>query len=561
MSETAPAHEPSEKLVAFLIATVTVLAAVITFLHTYSSGRSNLANRSSTQSVIQAMQVRTTGETEASQQWQGAYQTWYELHLQALAADLAGDAAAAERYRTVRDHIAGLSPMLSSKYFDADSGNTPDYSGFQADNYIVESTRLTEKFAAYKEIGDTWDDRANTFVVHLTLLAVGLALFGLSTTIQGFMRTVFQGLGSALALIVSLWALAVMLTPLPTLPEAAIAAYSEGVGLAWRGDYQGAIQKFDAALAEKPGYANALYERGNSYFSLSDYPAALRDYEASVAAGREDTNAGWNLGWSYYVLGRFEDAIRVDRAVLEKDPSLVAVRFNLALALMVNGQFKESEQEYQAGVRQSIDEMSSAQQANAQPPSSFWYYLDASADDIDNLLGEMSGRPNPWGQAPVNTSISADHIQLRALADRMYYLLKDTTVALEFTGQPSPQTARGVATAFTFGHEQLDDKGEFVQYDTATSFDYGMNEVLVLFDFSGMKKGALEVWKVYRDGVEDPTLRVVGNWKLEEAGSAAKPISYSYSDLFIFTPGLYTVELYVDAHLIGRGSFTVEEQK
>jgi hypothetical protein len=66
---------------------------------------------------------------------------------------------------------------------------------------------------------------------------------------------------------------------------------------------------------------------------------------------------------------------------------------------------------------------------------------------------------------------------------------------------------------------------------------------------------------VYRDGVEDPTLRVIGNWKLEEAGKGVKPISYSYSDLFIFTPGYYTVELYVDTHLIGRGSFTVEEQK
>jgi hypothetical protein len=118
-----------------------------------------------------------------------------------------------------------------------------------------------------------------------------------------------------------------------------------------------------------------------------------------------------------------------------------------------------------------------------------------------------------------------------------------------------------VATAFTFGHEELDEQGSFVRYNTATSFASGMNEVLVLFDFSGMQKGALEVWKVYRDGVEDPTLRVEGNWKLEEAGSAAKPISYSYSDLFIFASGQYTVELYVDSHLIGRGNFTVEEAK
>ncbi len=561
MSENKPTGERSEKLVAFLIASVTVLAAVVTFLQTYTSGKGSEADRTSTQYAIQAMQVRTSGETKVSHEWEGAYQLWYELDLQALASDLSGDTAAAERYRSVRDHIAGLSPMLAAKYFNSQSGNSPDYNGYQADIYIVDSTRLSEKFAAYNNIGDAWDDRSKAFIVHLTLLAVSLALFGLSTTISGLMRRVFIGLGIVIATIVMVGAIFVMLKPLPSLPEEAINAYSEGVGLAWRGDYQGAIQKFDAALVSKPGYANALYERGNAYFSLQDYPTALRDYEASVKAGRGDTNAGWNLGWTYYLLGRYEDAIRVDRVVLEQDPSLVAVRFNLALALMVNGQFTEAQDEYQKGVDQAINEMTGAQQAGAQPPSSFWYYMDASAADIDSLLNEMSGKPSQWGQAPTATSISADHIQLRALADKMFYLLKDTTVSLEFTGKAPPQTPRGVATAFTFGHEQLDDQGNFVQYDTATSFEYGMNEILVLFDYSGMTKGAQEVWKVYRDGVEDPTLRVVGSWNLEAAGSGVKSISYSYSDLFIFTPGEYTVEFYEDSHLIGRGNFTVEQQK
>jgi hypothetical protein len=228
---------------------------------------------------------------------------------------------------------------------------------------------------------------------------------------------------------------------------------------------------------------------------------------------------------------------------------------------MVNGQFDEAQAEYQQGVDQAIHEMSSAQETGSQPPSSFWYYMDASAADIDNLLNEMSGEQKPWSQAPISTSIPADHLELRARASRMFYLLKDTTAALEFTGKAPPDTPRGIATAFEFGREELDDQGNFVQYNTAKSFPYGLNEVEVLFDYSGMKKGALEVWKVYRNGTEDPTLRVVGNWGLEEAGKAAKPISYAYSDLFIFTPGEYTVELYVDSHLIGRGDFTVEEKK
>ena len=561
MNQTQASEERSENLVAFLIATVAVLAAVITFLQTYSSGKGDEADRASTQFALQAMQVRTGGETRVSHEWQGAYQTWYELDLQALAADLAGDKAAADRFRLVRDRIAGLSPILSSKYFDPASGETPDYYGYQADTYIVDSTRLSEKFAAYNEIGDAWDDRSKAFIVNLTLLAVSLALFGLSTTISGFMRTAFIVLGSVISLVVLAWAFVVMLRPLPALPDTAIEAYSQGVGLASRGDYSAAVQQFDAALAAKPGYANALYERGNSHFWIGDYPASLADYEAAVRAGRTDTNAGWNLGWTYYLLGRFDDAIRVDRAVLEQDPSLIGVQFNLALALMVNGQLQEAEAEYQKGVDQAIREMSNAQQAGTQPPSSFWDYMDASAADIDNLLNEMSGNPKPWGQAPTPTTIRADQLQLRALADKMFYLLKDTTVALEFTGNAAPQTPRGIATAFQFGQEELDEKGNFVRYNTATSFAFGLNEIQVLFDYSGMKKGALEVWKVYRDGVEDPTLRVIGDWQLEESGSAAKPISYAYSDLFVFSSGRYTVEFYEDSHLIGRGIFTVEEKK
>lgn len=564
MSQSNPPQGPDrvEKFVAFLIASVTVLIAIVTFLQTYASGESNEADRTSTRYAIQAIQVKTSGETRVSHEWEGAYQIWYELNLQALGADLAGDTAGAQRYRTVRDHILKLSPLLSSsQYFDPNSDNLPDSSGYQADTYLVESTRLEEKFQAYNEIGDAWDNRSNAFIAHLTLLAVSLSLFGLSATMAGKMRGIFIALGSIIAALVAAWAAFIMLTPLPALPDAAINAYSEGVGLAWRGDYRGAVQKFDAALAEKPDYANAFYDRGNAYFSLGDYPSAAANYEAALQVGRADTNVGWNLGWTYYLLGRFDDAIQMDRATLSRDPSLIAVRFNLALVLMANGQFAEARSEYENGISQAVHEVVAAHQEGKQPPSSFWYYLDASATDIDNLLLEMNGNPKPWSQAPARGSIVTDPVKLRALAGEMFYQLKDTTVSLEFTGKAPPQTQRPTASAFQFAQEEFDDQGNFTKYDIATTFAYGINSMQVLFDYNGMTPGASEIWKVYRNGSEDPTLRVVNTWGLQESGSAAKPISYAYSNLFVFRSGEYTVELYIDSHLIGRGTFTVEEQK
>ncbi len=564
MSEIHPpqTQDRTEKIVAFLIASTAILIAIVTFLQTYASSKGSEADRASTQYAIQAMQVKTSGETRVSHEWEGAYQTWYELDLQALGADLADDTAGAQRYRAVRDHILRLSPLLSGKYFDPDSGKAPDSYGYQADTYLVESTRLEEKFQAYNKIGDVWDNRSNAFIAHLTLLAVSLSLFGLSATITGSTRRIFIVLGSLIAVLVAVWAAFVMLNPLPAISDTAINAYSDGVGLAWRGDYKSAIQKFDAALAEKPDYANAFYDRGNAYFSLGDYPAAAANFEAAVKAGRADTNVGWNLGWTYYLLGRFDDAIRVDRATLSRDPSLVAVRFNLALALMVNGQLDEARSEYENGIEQAVNEVESAHQAGKQPPSSFWYYMDAAASDIDNLLLTMSGHSKPWSQAPTQGSIVTDPVKLRALANTMYYQLKDTTVSLEFTGKaPPPQTQRPTASAFQFAQDEYDDQGNFVKYDIAAAFPYGINSMQVLFDYNGMKPGESEIWKVYRNGFEDPTLRVVGTWGLQESGSAAKPISYAYSNLFVFSPGEYTVELYIDSHLIGRGTFTVEAKQ
>ena len=558
MTETTSTQTRAEKLISFLIAGMAILAAVITTLQTYAAGKGNEAERLSSQYAIQAMQAKASGQTRVSHDRQGAYQAWYELDLQALGADLAGDTAAAARYRAVRDHIATLSPIFAAPYFDAASGFGPDMSRYESDVYVVESARLSEKFAAYNELGNAWDNRANTFIVHLTLLAVTLSLYGLSTTLRGFMRGVFIGLGTIIAAVVVLWALVVMALPIPSVSEEAINAYADGVGKAWYGDTSAAIADFDRALAAQPDYANALYERGNAYYSNGDYQSALANYEAAQKAGRSDTNVGWNLGWTYYLVGRFDDAVDTDRRVLKQDPSLLGVRFNLALALSVRGDFSEAEAEYYKGVNEAVAEVTKAHEQGVQPPSSFWYYMDASAQDLENLLLELDGNAKPWSQVPNRGAITSDQAQLRNLATSMFHLLKDTTTALEFTGAAPNPNVTFTASAFQFAQEELDSNGEFVRYNVAATFPSGINSMVILFDYSGATPGQSEIWKVYRNGYEDPTLRTIGSWGLLESGAGAKAITYAYSDLFIFASGEYTVELYIDSRLIQRGTFVVE---
>jgi tetratricopeptide (TPR) repeat protein len=558
MTETSSSQTRAEKLISVLIASIAILAAIITSLQTYASGKSNDAQRLSSEYAIQAMQVKAMGQTRVSHDRQGAYQTWYELNLQALGADLAGDTQAAARYRAVRDHIASLVPIFTSPYYDPASGYGPDIFRYEADTYLVESTRLSEKFTAYNKLNNAWSNRANTFVVHLTLLAVTLSLYGLSTTMRGFMRGVFVGLGSVIAAIVTLWALIIMLIPVPSIAEDAIDAYAKGVGKAWYGDTDGAITDFDQALSINPGYANALYERGNTYYSKGDYQSALTNYQAALEAGRTDTSVGWNLGWTYYMVGRFDEAIDMDRRVLKQDPSLLGVQFNLALALMTRGDFAEAETEYYEGVNGAVAQVTKAHEQGVQPPSSFWYYMDGSAQDIDNLLLELDGNAKPWSQVPSRGTIMADQAQLRTLASNMFHLLKDTTTALEFTGGAPNPNVTFTASAFQFAQEEYDSNGDFVRYNIATAFPSGTNSMVIVFDYSGAVPGQSEIWKVYRDGYEDPTLRVIGKWGLQETGQAAKSISYAYSTLFVFASGEYTVELYIDSRLVQRGTFIVE---
>jgi tetratricopeptide (TPR) repeat protein len=355
-----------------------------------------------------------------------------------------------------------------------------------------------------------------------------------------------------------LWALIVMVLPVPTISEDAINAYADGVGKAWYGDTSGAIADFDRALSIEPNYANALYERGNAYYFAGDYQASLANYEAAWSAGREDTNVGWNIGWNYYMLGRFDDAIAMDRRVLREDPSLLGVQFNLALALMARGDFAEAEKEYYKGVNDAVAEVTKAHEQGVQPPSSFWYYMDASAQDIENILLELDGNAKHWSQVPGRNVIAVDHEQLRAQARNMFQLLKDTTTALEFSDAAPIPNVTFTASPFQFAQEELDEDGNVVRYNIASTFPSGINQMVILFDYSGAVPGQSEIWKVYRNGYEDPTLRVVGAWGLQESGSAAKPISYAYSNLFVFASGEYTVELYIDSRLVQRGTFFVE---
>jgi hypothetical protein len=140
-------------------------------------------------------------------------------------------------------------------------------------------------------------------------------------------------------------------------------------------------------------------------------------------------------------------------------------------------------------------------------------------------------------------------------------------VALEYTGQAPGERPTANIAPFHFGVHRTDENGDFVYDDEGfpiyddqpgNIFPNDTKKVGVLYDYQGMVKGEKEIWKVYRNGREETSLRVEAEWDLNESGSAVKPISYAFSNTFVLPSGEYSVELYIGNHLVQRGIFTIE---
>ncbi len=541
--------------VAVIMAVLAALVAVIAFLQSDAGARDDRANRDSKRYATEALGRKVSGQARVNFDYNAAYQNWYELDLLGNSAEVREEAAAAQRYRTVRDLMPPLSPLLAQPYFDAETGAI-DVARYEADTYVVEITALTEKFVAASSVKDGWDAKANTYIVHLTLLAVALFMFGLSITISTpATRIVFVGAGSLATLVAVVWATSITLQPVPDRREqgSAIDAYARGYGLAYQGRYEQAIDAYNGALSASPDYASAYAQRADAYSSLGDNAKAAADYEAARANGDESTSTAGNLGWTYYLLGRFDDAIKLNRETLAKSPDELWIRFNQAVTLLAAGQIDAAKAEYKSGMDQSAQQVAAAKAAKQEPPYLLWWSLDMAALDLDDLIKTIDLKE---GTPPPDKLVNTD--QARVAAEDLIAQLKSLSVGLEFNGQPSARPLSATISPFQFGEAVLDANGVATdEVTTAEEFAFGTKEVLVVFDYEGLQDGQEVIFKVFIDGEEDPSWRLIAPWELGASGTAQKPLSLSYSDTFVLSSGEYEVDMFVDGQLAQRGKFTV----
>ncbi len=566
MSDT-PASAPVDRdarfkrTIAILIAVVTMLIALVGYLQSDAGARDDRANRDTKRYAMEALGRQVSGDARVNYDYNSAYQAYYELDLLSVAASNVGDDTAAARYAALRDEVTTLSPLLAAPYFDPATGAL-DVARYEAEVYLVEITALSERFSAASAVKDAWDSKANTYIVHLTLLAVALFLYGLSTTVGGAAtRLVFTSVGTAIALVAAVWTGATYFKPVTDLRDCtaadgtpAIDAYARGVGLAYQEQYEPAIAAFDQALGCAPDYGNAWVARAEARAALGDYAAAIGDYEAARQAGNKAAFVAGDLAWLYYLTGRLDEASTMNRAALAVSPDELWIQFDLGLSLLAAGQTEAAQAEYRQGMDLAARQVAEAKAAGQEPPSHLWWGLDDAAAALDDLLLTIeTGEGEPMASAIVSPDATT------AAAASLLAELKSLAVALEFTGQPPAGALAATVSEFSMALPLYDEDGELLDYELADSFEYGLDEISVLFDYSGMQDGQEVVFKMYVNGEEDPSWRFVDAWTLGAEGAAEIPLSLAYSNTAVFDPGEYTVEMYVDGHLAQRGTFWVEE--
>lgn len=545
-----------KKVLAFLIAVVTVIATVVAFLQSDAGNRDDRAGRDATRLAVELVGRRVNGETRVNFDYNEAYQKYLEMDTLAFAAENRGDSASSNRYQVLQQSFLKLSPLLQPPYFDVQTQNL-DYHRYVADVYLTDVTRMGEQYTAAAFVKDGWDTKANTYIVHLTILAVALFLLGLSATIEiSRPRIIFTVVGLGMTVFASVWAFSTYSQPIFDLREHpdAIDAFVEGTIATEAQQHEVAVKAFDKAIALVPDYGAAYIGRSTAYENVGNTENAIADLKQARSLGNESANVIGEQAWLEYLVGRFDESIATGRAALEQYPDApeLWIRFDLALALLAKGEIEAAKAEYQQGMTIASQAVADAQSRNQPISSSLWWSLTEGSDDVATLRNTAETGEG----SPAATMLQNKEGIIQAAPD-LINGLRNMAVSLEYYGRPpgAPLTAK--IENLTFGKPIYAEDNTFVEHEAADEFAYGVNEMDAIFDFNGMKDGQELLVKVYINGEEDASWRKIVTWQDGSDGTFTLPLAIAYSNTFVLNSGSYFVEIYIDGQIASEGEFTV----
>jgi len=547
--------------VAILAALIAVLVAACNLLRTGAYVELGLASRNAQLYAVQSVEVKATGAIKAGYAYYEHFPMWEELDTVVNIANSLGDEGTYERSRILRDRLTSLNPLLEAPYFDIEAWDAregdwwPDIWAYEADTYVVESTALMEKSANALYLKSAWDNKFDAYVNQMILLATALFFLGVSKIIVGQLRWGFVGVSGFVAVGTLTWMAIVFMTPINGIPEEAINAYAQGVGLEWQGDNKAGVAEFDRALEIAPDYVSAYLERATANHILGNLDQAELDYVKALSFESTNSVTAWNnLGVAYYYQGRFDEAIQAYQAAVEADLAEPILEFNLALAYLASGNLEGAHAGYKLGVNKAANWVKDALSEGERPPSYVWYVLNSVRRNLEDLRDCMIGVAGPADMlcegAPPIESLTISNAALE-MAERVDQTLKEVVVALEYTADlPSDVPAAKIADLV------FDAKKQY-ETESGSMFSGDISEMVVSYRFEGMQDGQLFISKIYLDKEELISSRVIEAWNRGSSGDADFKIVVGGDNTLWW--GDYRVDIFVDSHLVAQGEFIIEE--
>src|SRR5215203_3718992 len=489
------AEERTKRRIAIIISLVAILGALLAFARTDASAHADDAKRLQKRLTIEASGLKLGSQSELGFNLAAA-QAWLEMAKLTNSAEMAGaltlpnwenysyqqrewptevaTVVPDEWYRPARDRLEEVAPLLQPPY----SGNVRQ---FYADKSLVTVIMLTEEATDARAQQNQWAEKASSYSFYLAMLAIGGALLGLSTTMQGRGRLICFVTGVGIAGIVAVLSVSVYTRGVTYFSESAINDYAQGVGLSYQGQSadvtladdltRQAINSFDRAIEEEPAYANAMFDRANALYKLKEYQSAAESYQLAIDSGRNDTGAIWNLGWNLYLLGQFDEANDAYRQALSLNPDQITVRMNLALSLLAGGSIDEATAEYQDALERAERQVRSSRAGGPQVPYSFWKQVDRSALDLDALDAQLNGSPEDWMEAPPKNTLPTRE-GLRNGITSLSTHVREANVALEYDGS-LPVASKSAGSVSSFKYSAPGGRGPDASYPS-TPFEAGM---------------------------------------------------------------------------------------
>jgi tetratricopeptide (TPR) repeat protein len=97
------------------------------------------------------------------------------------------------------------------------------------------------------------------------------------------------------------------------------------------GEYEKALEAFEASMAYEGSKADIFYFRGETYTALENYQAAIADFEAAIERFSGYDLAYQGLGYAYYKTSQLDEAAEALNRALEISPDSFAARLYLGL--------------------------------------------------------------------------------------------------------------------------------------------------------------------------------------------------------------------------------------